>query len=99
MKPKDKDPKDQKSGVIYSYQCGDIACGEEYIRETSRTLGQRYKEHLKQPFSIHVHIQQTGHIPTTNNFNIIGREAPGPDQDHPTLNRIYIRVSTTPIII
>ena len=43
MKPKDKDPKDQKSGVIYSYQCGDIACGEEYIGETSRTLQERYK--------------------------------------------------------
>ena len=40
MKPKDRDPKDQKSGVIYSYQCGDITCGEEYIGETPRTLGE-----------------------------------------------------------
>ena len=38
MKPKDQDPRDKNSGVIYSYQCGDIACGEEYIRETSRTM-------------------------------------------------------------
>ena len=58
-------------------QCGDIACREEYIRKTSRTLGERSKEHLKQPSPIHVHIQQTGHIPTTNNFNIIGREDQG----------------------
>ena len=35
--PKDQDPTD-KSGVIYSYQCGEIACDEEYIAETSRTL-------------------------------------------------------------
>ena len=77
MKPNNKDPTDQKSGVVYSYQCVDIACRDEYIRETSRTLAERYKEHLKQPSSIHVHIQQTGHIPTTNNFNIIGREDQG----------------------
>ena len=74
MKPKDKEPKDQKSGLIYSYQCVDIACSEEYIVETSRTLRQRYKEHPKQPSPIHAHIQKTAHIPTTNNLNIIWRE-------------------------
>ena len=97
MKPKDKDPKDKKSGIIYSYQCGDIACDEEYIGETTRTLGERYREPLEQPSPIYVHIQQTGHNSTANNFNIIGRE----DQDlartikeaisirvnNPTLNR------------
>ena len=31
MKPKDQDPKDKKSGIIYSYQCTSIACEEEYI--------------------------------------------------------------------
>ena len=41
MKPKDQDHKDKDSGVIYSYQCGDIACSEEYIGETSSTLGER----------------------------------------------------------
>ena len=81
MKPKDQDPKDKKSGVIYSYQCGDIACNEEYLGEMSRNLGERYKEHLKQPSPIHGHIQQTGHTSTTNNFNImVGRTRawPGP---------------------
>ena len=47
VRPKDQDPKEKKSGVIYSYQCGAIDCGEEYIDETSRTLGERYKEHLR----------------------------------------------------
>ena len=46
MKPKDEDPKDNKSGVIYSYQCNHLDCNEEYIGETSRTLGERRKEHL-----------------------------------------------------
>ena len=49
MKPKKKDPKDQESWVIYSCQCRDIACSEKYIGETSRTLGERYKERLQQP--------------------------------------------------
>ena len=38
VRPKDQDPKEKKSGVICSYQCGAIDCGEEYIGETSRTL-------------------------------------------------------------
>ena len=44
VKPKDKDPIDKKSGAIYLYQCGELMCDEEYIGETSRTLGERYKE-------------------------------------------------------
>ena len=39
MKPKDWDPKDSKSGLIYSYECHHLDCDEEYIGETSRTLG------------------------------------------------------------
>ena len=38
MKPEDQDPRNKKSGFIYSFQCGDITCGEEYIEETSRSL-------------------------------------------------------------
>ena len=33
MRPKDQDPKDRRSGVIYSYKCGYITCSEEYIGE------------------------------------------------------------------
>ena len=33
VKPNNQDPKEKKSGVIYSYQCGAINCGEEYIGE------------------------------------------------------------------
>ena len=43
MKPKDQDPKDNKSGIIYSYQCTNLACNEEYIGETSRTPGEGAK--------------------------------------------------------
>ena len=74
MKPKDQDPRDNKSGVIYSYQCNHLDCNEEYIGETSRTLGERRKEHLRQPSPIHGHIQQIGHGITEDSFSIIGRE-------------------------
>ena len=43
MKPKDTDPKDSKSGLIYSYKCPQLDCDEKYIEETGRTLGERRK--------------------------------------------------------
>ena len=88
MKPKDQDPKDKRSGVIYSYQDRNIVCGEEYIVETSRTLGERYRKHLKELFPIHVHIQQTGHNSTSKNSMSLGgrtRAWPGPSMKPSTL--------------
>ena len=77
FKPKDQDPKEKKSCVIYSYQCGEIACDEKNIGETSRTLGERCHEHLKEPSLFHVHSLQSGHNATQEDFNIIGREDQG----------------------
>ena len=74
VRPKDKDPKDCQSNVIYSYQCKKMDCNEEYIGETSRTLGERYREHLIEPYPIHEHSIQTGHNGSEDNFNILGRE-------------------------
>ena len=91
MKPKELDPKEMKSRVIYSFQCNHIACDEEYIGETARTLGERSKEHLKQPSPIHTHIQQTGHTITDTSFNIIGREDQG--QVGTIKESIFIRVN------
>ena len=91
MKPKDQGPMDKKSGVIYSYQCNNIACDEEYIGETARTLRERCKEHLKQPSPIHMHFQQTGYNITDTSFNIIGWEDQG--QARTIKESIYIRVN------
>ena len=90
-KHKDQYPQEKKSGLIYCYQCGAIDCGEEYIGETSRTLGECYREHLKEPSPIHAHSQHTGHQLNPDQFNIIGRE----DQDLSRLIKesIYIRVN------
>ena len=86
MKPKDRDPKDSKSGLIYSYQCPQLDCDEEYIGETGRVLGERRKEHLKQPSPIHRHSHDMGHPIDNNNFNIIGRE----DQGQARTIRVYL---------
>ena len=47
VSPKDKDPMVSKSGAIYWFQCGDLTCDDEYRGGTSRTFGERSKEHLK----------------------------------------------------
>ena len=72
--PKNKDPMVNQSGAIYWYQCGDLGCDDEYIGVTSRTFGERYKEHMKAPSAIHQYSNQTGHTTSHSNFQIIGRE-------------------------
>ena len=49
VSPKDKDPMTNKSGAIYWFQCGELTCDDEYIGETSRTFGERFKNTYKNP--------------------------------------------------
>ena len=72
--PIDKDPITKKSDVIYRYKCDRVECDEEYIEESSRTLGERFKEHLKAPSPIYDHFNITGHSITIDNFSIVGME-------------------------
>ena len=74
MAPKDKDHLTKKSGIIYRYKCDRLECDEEYIGETARTFGERYKEDLKAPSPIHDHCNISGHNITLNNFSTVGRE-------------------------
>ena len=74
MSPKDKDPIQKQSGVIYRYQHDRVDCDEEYIGESSRTFGERFREHLKPPSPMYDHSNITGHDVTIKNFNIVGRE-------------------------
>ena len=72
-----------------------IDCDEEYIEESGRTFGERFKEHLKTPSPIFNHQNTSGHITSIDNFKIIGREEnnvarshvyqgqqPYPEQEH-----------------
>ena len=72
--PKDKDHLTKKSGIIYRYRCNRLECDGEYIGETARTFGERYKEQLNAPSPIYDHSNITGHNITLNNLSIVGRE-------------------------
>ena len=91
MAPKDKDLITQKSGIIYRYKCDRVECDDEYIGESARTFGERFKEHLKHPSPIFDHNTITGHDTTINNFSVVGRE----DNNLMRLIKeaIYIRVN------
>ena len=71
---KDQDHITKKSGIIYRYQCDMLECDHEYIGETARTFGERFKEHLKAPSPIFDHSNISGHSTTINNFTVVGRE-------------------------
>ena len=89
--PKDKHHITTKSGIIYRFKCDRMGCDEEYIGESSRTFGERFKEHLKVPSPIYDHFNTTGHTTTLDNFSIVRRE----DQNLIRLMKeaIYIRVN------
>ena len=89
--PKDKDPMLKKSGVIYRYECDGVECDEEYIGESSRAFGERFKEHQKAPSPIYDHYNITGHKISIDNFSIVGRE----DQNliRTIKEALYIRVN------
>ena len=72
--PKDKDPKLQKSGIIYHYKCPHINYTEAYIGRTGRALGNRGNEHLKAPSPFYLHSNTTGHSLKPDCFNIIHKE-------------------------
>ena len=74
VNPKDKDPKLQKSGIIYQYKCPHLNCPEAYIGESGRALGDMVNEHLKASSPIFNHISSTGHLLDLDCFSIICKE-------------------------
>ena len=38
-----KDHITMKSGIIYRFKCNRVDCDDEYIGESSRTFGERFK--------------------------------------------------------
>ena len=72
--PKDKDPRNNQTGIIYHYQCPQINCPSAYIGESGRSLGERVKEHFKAPSPIHLHSTTTGHPMDPEQFNIVHKE-------------------------
>ena len=84
----------QRKRIVGSYTVTSVEPsnnGEEYIGETSRTLGECYREHLKEPSPIHECSLYTCHQLNPDLLNIIGME----DLDLSRLIKesIYIRVN------
>ena len=52
---KDKHTIMQKSGLMYRSKCDRVEHDKEYIGESARTFGERFKEHLKAPSPIYEH--------------------------------------------
>ena len=59
---------------MYRFKCNSVECDEEYIRESARKFGERFKEHLKAPSPIHDHFNISGLTVTIEDFSILGRE-------------------------
>ena len=58
----------------YRYKCDRVDCDEVYIGMSSRTFGERFKEHQKAPPPICDHYNITGHKISIDNFRIVERE-------------------------
>ena len=91
MAPKDKDTKLQKSRVIYKYKCLQVNFPEEYISETGRAFGDRLKEHLRAPSTIHHHTSSIGHPISPDCFSIVHRDAQGTTRN--IKEAMYIRAN------
>ena len=76
VNPKDPIKKENQCGLIYHIKCQD--CGKDYIGETGRNLGTRFKEHTSRKgtnSAIKEHLENTGHKCTLDNTKIIDKEA------------------------
>ena len=74
--PKRQNLNRTKEDIVYHWECQADGCKSAYIGETSRTLGERVKEHCKLSTSaILKHCTDLHHpLPTISNFNIIDKD-------------------------
>ena len=75
--------------ATYWFLCGELVCDEKYIRETSRTFGERFTEYLEE--LSHIHNHTIDHKTTQDDFQIIGRDDHGIART--IKESIYIRVN------
>ena len=83
-----------KGGVIYRYICDHPVCTMEYIGETGRNFGDRYKKHLRNP----AHLWPFPNYKTshqTGNLLVVGRESQGITRMIKEV--MYIRVNDPPL--
>ena len=75
VNPKDKTKIENQCGIVYHIECQD--CNNDYIGETGRNMGTRFKEHTTRQGTISDvkdHIKATGHKISIENTKIIDKE-------------------------
>ena len=75
VKPKDQTPKENQCGLIYHIKCQN--CDQDYIGETGRNMGVRFKEHTTRKntnSAIKEHLEATNHRCSMDNVKILDRE-------------------------
>jgi len=98
VRPKDPLDNDEQCGVIY--ECGCDNCGDKYIGETGRSLGERMTEHGKsvmkcdESSALCQHQERTGHVVKVNEImekvKVVDRESR--DQHRKVCEAIHIRL-------
>ena len=85
LAPKDEDHITRKSCIIYRYKCGRVECNVEYIGKSSRTFGERFREHLKAP-SQYLTILTSFVTILCKIFQYSGEGRPKPHEIHKRIN-------------
>ena len=100
--PKDKQPKDHMSGVVYGIHCEGEDCSAYYIGETEQPLKKRMYQHRRAAgegtsSAVYNHLLESQHSFEDNNVDIICRESKKFERgvkeaifvkcDNPSLNR------------
>ena len=89
--PKDRDSIVNKGGVIYKYKCNHQGCTMDYIGETDRNFGDRYKEHIRAAPHIFDHSQTSGPSIKLDNFSTVDTKTQGITR---TINKVmYIGIN------
>ena len=78
--PKDKQPKDRQSNIVYAIQCQDSGCEELYIGETKQTLAKRMSQHRRASTgcgdsAVYTHLDITKHSFDNKDVKILDRES------------------------
>ena len=92
--PTDKGNITNKGAFIYRFKCDHLGCTVEYISETGRTFGDRYKEHLRAPSPIYKHANVMGHSIKLDSSSIVDREPQGITRTKK--EAMFIRVNDLP---
>ena len=74
VKPKDKQEKKDKCGVVYNVPCG--TCKDFYVGETARALGKRFEEHSSsdKESAVLEHLKKTGHSCSFDDVRVLATE-------------------------